>query len=252
MFHAVILAAGKGTRMKSTLPKVLHTLNGKSMIEHVLDSACASGINRITVVVGYGKDLVIDCVNSWTKNLNQQVEISFSLQEEQKGTGHAVMVAEENLKNSAKYVVVLLGDVPLLKSETIKETMHYMINKNCDALVMSTILENATGYGRIIRDQYQQITSIREEKDATETEKKIQEINTGLFIFNNDVLWNYMSKLESKNSQNEYYLTDLIEIIQKDHNKVEAFLCNDMNQFRGVNEVSTLQQLETEMEEQVR
>jgi UDP-N-acetylglucosamine diphosphorylase/glucosamine-1-phosphate N-acetyltransferase len=241
--QALILAAGKGTRMNSDLPKVLHELANKPMIEYVLEAGRNAGIQNITIVIGHAKEKVENVVKQWNDR-HSDVDIKFHTQEQQLGTGHAVITAEKILKGSGDYLVVLLGDVPLIRSETIKECYHKIINENASMLVITTIVDNPSGYGRIIHNQNGEICSIREENDATTEEKLINEINTGVFFFKSSSLWKYIHLLNNHNAKNEYYLTDMVEIMSANHEKIITHLCEDHVQFQGINSPDQLKTLE--------
>ncbi|MDH4261721.1 MAG: sugar phosphate nucleotidyltransferase [Spirochaetia bacterium] len=241
--HALILAAGKGTRMNSELPKVLHELANKPMIEYVLEATLKSGIQHITVVVGHQKDKVENTVKLWNKS-HSNVKINFHTQEQQLGTGHAVLTAEKTLKNSGKYLIVLLGDVPLIRPETISECFHEIIKNDASMLVITTTLDDPAGYGRIIHNEKNEICDIREEKEATEEEKQINEINTGVFLFKSSALWKYIHMLNSNNSKNEYYLTDMVKSMIANHEKVITYLSKENIQFQGINSPDQLKSLE--------
>ncbi|MDH4199891.1 MAG: NTP transferase domain-containing protein [Spirochaetia bacterium] len=241
--QALILAAGKGTRMNSDLPKVLHRLANKPMIEYVLESSLRAGIENITVVVGHAREMVEKTVMLWNKE-NSSVAVEFQFQEQQNGTGHAVLCAREKIQNIGDYLIVLLGDVPLIKPETIEKAYASLTQNRGDMLVITTSLENPHGYGRIIRDDQKNICCIREEKEASLAEKSIKEINTGVFLFKNTALWSFIDELNAHNAQNEYYLTDLVEIMKAQNQKVLTYECSDSIQFQGINSPDQLASLE--------
>ena len=241
--HALILAAGKGTRMNSDLPKVLHQLANKPMIEYVLEASLNAGLQNITVVVGHAKEQVEKTILKWNEQ-RPDVKIQFHNQEKQCGTGHAVITAENLLKNKSEYLIVLLGDVPLIRSETIEKCYNEIVNQKAAMLVITTTLENPTGYGRIIHNEHGEICCIREEKEASPEEKAIHEINTGVFLFKSIALWKYIHLLEDKNAQNEFYLTDIVEIMTSHREKVISHMCEDSIQFQGINSPEQLKSLE--------
>ncbi len=247
MFQAVILAAGKGTRMKSETPKVLHPLAGRPMIDYVLDAAHEAGIRNISVVVGFGANEVIETVNRWSLE-HPESQISFCSQETQLGTGHALKMAEKSAKEKSPYLIVLLGDVPLIKSETIRAACRKMESDGASAMVISAIQKDPHGYGRILRNGNGSIEHIIEEKDASEEQKSITEVNTGIFLFKDNDLWNYLHRLEPKNSQKEYYLTDIIQLISEDGKLVDVYRSDDPEQFTGINSIENLQNLERELQ----
>jgi len=246
-FQAVILAAGKGTRMKSDKPKVLHNLAGSPMIEYVLDATKNSGIKKITLVIGFKKEEVIQAVEKWAKP-HSELQIDFCVQEEQLGTGHALKVAEMQLKNNIPYLLVMLGDVPLVKSETLQKAAQEIESREAAALVITTKLDDPTGYGRILRDEDGILKGIKEQADASESEKQIKEVNTGIFIFDNRKVWNFVHQLKSANAQEEYYLTDIIELLNQSGETVLAYTAEDSKQFLGINSVENLKEIEKEVQ----
>jgi len=240
--EAVILAAGKGTRMKSDLPKVLHQLHGTPLLLYVLEAVKKSGIGKATVVVGHEKEKVIETVSEWNAK-NPEIRVQFAEQAEQLGTGHALQITEPLLKDKADYLAILLGDVPLIKPETIRSGFETLAKESAEAIVLTTNLTNPTGYGRILRDQNGEITEIKEEKDANAQEKKIAEINTGIFFFETRTFWQFIGKLKSENAQKEYYLTDIVSLYKNNHKKVLAVNSKESVQFQGINSPEDLQQL---------
>ncbi|MES0491218.1 MAG: NTP transferase domain-containing protein [Leptospirales bacterium] len=245
--QAVILAAGKGTRMNSDLPKVLHKIAGKPMILYLLETLEKTSLEKIVVVVGYGKEQVMETVTDWAKSVTG-IQIVFSEQIEQFGTGHAVLSAKKHLVEDEQYLLVLLGDVPFIKPDTISEAFETLTKSGVSSVVLSTKLNDPTGYGRIIRNGNGNIQSIIEEKDATDVDKKVDEVNTGIFIFNNTDLWNCIDELAAENSQKEYYLTDMVKILNKNTKTVGTYFSKDANQFRGINSKEQLLEVEEEIQ----
>ncbi len=237
---AIILAAGKSTRMKSELPKVLHPVCGRPMIEHVLDAVRNAGVSKIVVVVGHKADDVKDAL----KNHN---DLEFVLQSEQLGTGHAVMMAREALADFQGSVLVLAGDTPLLKSSTLRKLLDIQSQHKAACVIGTAITENNSGLGRIVRDRLRNFLKIVEDKDANEEELRIREINTGCFAFDCQKLFAALSKIKTNNVQSEYYLTDCPEILRHDHQVVMAATEFDMRQAMGVNTPQQLQEVETVM-----
>ena len=235
-FRTVIMAAGKGTRMESDLPKVAHKLNNKPMVTHVVEASNKAGADNNIIIVGYKKDVVKDCLSDHA--------VSFAVQEEQLGTGHAVMMAKEDLKDYVGTVIVLSGDVPLIKAETIKNIIHARIENGAEAVVATAILDDAKSYGRIIRNDADEIIKIVEAKDASEAELAVNEINSGIYAFDCEKLIDALDRIDSNNNQNEYYLTDTIKIITDDGGKVAPFVIEDLNEITGVNTVAELKELE--------
>lgn len=172
-FKAIILAAGKGTRMKSKYPKVIHKVCGKEMVNHIVDVSKNSGVKDIVVILGHESDAVKEKLPK---------DSMIAMQTEQLGTGHAVMMAKEYI-NDEDTIVVLCGDTPLIKEETLKKLFEYHVDNEYHATVLTTSVENPTGYGRIIRDENQDLLKIVEQKDATEEEKLAKEINSGIYSF---------------------------------------------------------------------
>lgn len=236
---AIVLAAGKGVRMKSELPKVFHSLAGKPMLEYVISTLKKLGVSRIYVVVGHKKELIIDYFKGW--------DIVFVEQKEQLGTGHAVMQAEPHLKNFSGRVLVLAGDVPLLKVGTLRRLVDFHIQHHSSATVLTAELPDAGNYGRIIRNQDGLILKIVEKKDASPNEIKIREINTGTFCFESKPLFSALSEVKPENAQQEYYLTDTIEIIKNQGFPVFAYMADDYKEALGVNTKEELRALESHL-----
>ncbi|MCK8826751.1 bifunctional UDP-N-acetylglucosamine diphosphorylase/glucosamine-1-phosphate N-acetyltransferase GlmU [Natroniella acetigena] len=222
----ITLAAGKGTRMKSSLPKVLHQVAGNSMVQHVVDTASRLEPLHNLVIVGYKAEQV---------KAETGGEIQFVKQEQQLGTGHAVMQAKDDLADFAGVVLVLYGDTPLLTSETLQQLIKKHKTEEAAATILTTKVDDPTGYGRIIRDQSDYVTKIVEEKDATVEEAKINEINTGICCFESELLWDALAKLDTDNAQGEYYLTDVPEILVAQGYSVGALSISDTQQTIGVN-----------------
>ena len=222
---ALILAAGQGTRIKSDLPKVLHKVCGKEMVNHVIDTMRKAKIDDINVIIGKGAELV--------KEKTASRNVSYSLQEEQLGTGHAVKCSIDFLKNKTGVVGVFAGDAPLIKPETINKLFEtHMENKNA-ATLLSSIVEDPTGYGRIVRDG-DEVLKIVEHKDCTEEELKINEMNAAIYCFDIESLLSSLEKISNDNKQGEYYLTDVIGILKDEGKKVRA-LSIDYEETIGVN-----------------
>lgn len=225
-----ILAAGKGTRMKSSKPKVLHPIAGRPMLRHLVSTVQSLDINNVHVVVGSGADEV--------KQSFQNDDIDFVLQLEQKGTGHAVMQALPHFDES-KRVLILLGDAPLLKAETIEQ----MLKCECDLGVLTVIQANPFNYGRIIR-QHDQIIEIVEEKDAGDEQRQISEVNTGVMIADVKKLSRWLDRITPENSQGELLLTDIVKMANSDGDVVKGIVAADPIEVQGVNDFEQLSQLE--------
>ncbi len=229
--NIVILAAGKGTRMQSLMPKVLHRLAGKTLLQHVIDKAKQLNPNKMVVVYGYGGDAVPKALTHET--------IAWVEQKEQLGTGHAVLQAVPHLDDDGK-TLILLGDVPLLNQESCLA----LLDKT-DAIGLLTVnKQNPTGYGRIVRDAQNQILAIVEHKDATKEQRDITEVNTGIIAVSNTKLKAWLSKLSNNNAQGEYYLTDIVAMAVKDGLNVAAEITEDESSVEGVNSKEDLAGLE--------
>jgi len=222
----VVLAAGKGTRMKSALPKVLHRVGGKSMLQHVLDAANKAGSEKNIVVVGFGGQTVKEAIGS---------QAEFVVQEEQLGTGHAVMQAEQLLKEFDGTVMVLCGDTPLLQGELLEKLYNEHKQAGAKATVLTAKMPDATGYGRIIRTANGAVRKIVEQKDASAEELLVDEVNSGIYCFECAALFESLAKLNCNNAQGEYYLTDVLEILGKENEKVWAVVADDYEQTLGIN-----------------
>ena len=236
---AIILAAGKGTRMKSDKPKVIFELAGKPMINRVVETANKINSDLIAIVVGYKKEQVIDVV---PKNEN----IKFIEQVQQNGTGHAVMVTEEIFKDFDGDVFILCGDVPLLRYKTLENIQEHHREQNASCTVLTAFMDDALRYGRIVRNPDGNVQRIVEFKDATEEEKKIKEINTGIYCFDAKDLFLTLQNINNNNNQNEYYLTDTLEILNNENKLVTSVILDDMVEASGVNSKEQLTDLETE------
>ena len=229
--NIVILAAGKGTRMQSAMPKVLHRLAGKTLLQHVIDQASQLNPNKVVVVYGYGGDAV---PNAFTHETITWVE-----QKEQLGTGHAVLQAVSHLHDDGK-TLILLGDVPLLDPKSCLA----LLDKT-EALGLLTVSKlKPAGYGRIVRNPQQQILAIVEHKDATQEQRDITEVNTGIMAVSNTQLKTWLSKLSNNNAQGEYYLTDIVAMAVNDGLNVAAEITHDESSVEGVNSKADLANLE--------
>ncbi|QZY54743.1 bifunctional UDP-N-acetylglucosamine diphosphorylase/glucosamine-1-phosphate N-acetyltransferase GlmU [Crassaminicella profunda] len=223
---AVILAAGAGTRMKSQIPKVLHKVCGKPMVEHIIDVAEEVNAKKSIVVIGHKAEQVKEAIG--------HREVVFAIQKEQLGTGHAVMQAENFIEDEG-LVLLLYGDTPLIKGETLKALINFHIKGDFQGTILTADFENPTGYGRIVRDHEGNVVKIVEEKDANEKEKSITEINSGMYCYHAKLLKEALKKITNDNQQQEYYITDVIEILRKEGHKVGAFKVEDKADIMGVN-----------------
>ncbi|MEI7751698.1 MAG: NTP transferase domain-containing protein [Candidatus Omnitrophota bacterium] len=224
--EAIVLAAGKGTRMCSELPKVLHPVFGKPVLGYVLEALAGAGIKNLFVVVGYKADEV--------RSFSKPYGAIPVLQREQKGTGHAVMMAQAALKNAQGPVLIWPGDMPLVKPETLENFLAAHKKSRAHVSVLSCDQEDPKGYGRIVRDEGH-FAAIREELDATPEERTIREVNTGIYLFDKKVLFESLGKVGRGNQKGEYYLTDTIEILRREGYCVEAFSLANAEEGQGIN-----------------
>ena len=240
--YAVVLAAGKGTRMKSKLYKVLHKVAGKSMIEHVVDSVKQAGTDKIVTIVGHGAESVKETLGD---------QSSYSFQEEQLGTAHAVKMAADELKGKEGTTLVVCGDTPLITPETLKALADYHEAQQAGVTVLSATADNPFGYGRIVRDQDGRLAKIVEQKDATEAEREIDEISTGIFAFDNVLLFELLEKVKNDNAQGEYYLPDVITLALEAGKIADAYRTDDFDEIMGVNDRVALSKAEAAYRERV-
>jgi len=239
----IILAAGKGTRMKSVLPKVLETIKGKAMIQYLLESIKKSGIkSRLVIVVGYGKEAVI-------KTLGNGYD--YVIQTEQLGTGHAVIMTQKILENNAENIMVFYGDHPLISPETIKKLKDTHIRSGGKITMATFTVPDFEdwrsvfykNFSRIIRDESGNIIKDVQFKDASDEEKKVQELNPCYFCFESKWLWENLKKINTDNAQKEYYLTDLVKIAMKEKHKIQSINI-DPHEALGINSKEELENLE--------
>lgn len=240
--YVVILAAGKGTRMKSKLYKVLHPVAGKPMVEHILNQVTKTNPSEVITVVGHGAQAI-------KEHLGERSQ--YALQEEQLGTGHAVLQAKSYLAGKKGTTLVITGDTPLLTAETLTKLFDYHQGKNASATILTAHAENPMGYGRIIRDHVGIVEKIVEQKDATEKEARVQEINTGTFCFDNESLFEALDKIDTNNAQGEYYLTDIIEILKKEGKSIAAYQMADLSEAMGINDRVALAQANERMYQRI-
>ena len=237
---AVVLAAGKGTRMKSELPKVLHEVCGKSMVEHVFDAVRGAGVKRIVCIIGHKADLM-------RERLASHSDVEFAVQEEQLGTGHAVQMAADALADHDGPVLVLAGDTPLLQAESLSGLLNELTVNEAVCVIGSAVTENNAGLGRVVRDDAGGFDRIVEEKDAREENPEllaITEINTGCYAFDGRALFESLSQLKPLNNQGEYYLTDCPRILKSAGRNVLAAAKLDINEAMGVNTQEQLADVE--------
>lgn len=239
---AVILAAGKGTRMKSKLPKVLHKIGGKPMLQHVLDAADAAGAARKVVVVGHEAELVEAMVGE---------QAQMALQAEQLGTGHAVMQTEAVLKDFCGTVMIICGDTPLLEAAELKKFYEGHVASQAAATVLTAFMDDPAGYGRIIRDADGNVLGIVEEKDAVLEQKAIKEINTGIYCVEAPLLFEVLAILTCDNAQGEYYLTDVLAKLNAMGKKVGGVATADSDMIMGINSRRQLAEVENIMRQRI-
>lgn len=231
---AIVMAAGKGTRMKSKKSKLVHQIYGKELVKRAVENARKAGIEDVITVVGYQKEQVEAVLGDTVK---------YAIQEEMLGTGHAVMQAKKYLQGKVGKVVILSGDVPILRPTTIQSLVEKSIERKEYATLLTAIYDNPSGYGRIIRDEGGNVKAIVEDKDATEMQKEIKEINAGIYCFDIQELLNALDSITSDNAQGEYYLTDVIKIMNDKGLKTGAVIVEDNTEILGVNDKVQLELL---------
>ncbi|WAA12342.1 bifunctional UDP-N-acetylglucosamine diphosphorylase/glucosamine-1-phosphate N-acetyltransferase GlmU [Fervidibacillus halotolerans] len=240
--YVVVLAAGQGTRMKSKLYKVLHPVCGKPMVQHVIENVQGIQAEQVITVVGFGAEKVQEVLSESSQ---------FVIQKEQLGTAHAVMQAKELLKDRDGTTLVICGDTPLIKRETLEAMVSQHEKEESHATVLTAKAEEPTGYGRIIRNDKGQLERIVEQKDATEEEKQVKEINAGTYCFDNRSLFSALDKVTNDNAQGEYYLPDVLEIMKKEGKIVSAFMTDDFSETLGVNDRVALSKAEKIMRKRI-
>jgi len=237
--NVLVMAAGLGTRMKSKRAKVLHELGGRPLIAHVVRTAASLAPQRIYVVVGHQAEEVEKAARAEVGELASAV-----MQAQQRGTGDAVESARAQLENSDSLLLVLSGDVPLIKAETLHKLIEHHRAAGAACTILAVRLENPTGYGRIVRDEQGRFQRIVEQKDATEEERQVREINSGIYCFETADLFAALRRIEPKNQQGEYYLTDVAEIMLASGRKVEVYIHNDAREVSGINTRAELAEFE--------
>ncbi len=239
---AIVLAAGKGTRMKSELPKVLFPVLGRPMLRWVLDALREAGIARVIVVVGYRADLVRD-------ELRDTPNVEFALQSVQQGTGHAVQMCREHLRVGHGPVMVVAGDSPLIQSSSIEALMAEFQTRNYACLLGTLVKDNPTGLGRIVRDSKGGFSRIVEQKDASESERQIREVNMSTYLFDRERLLWALDRLTNANAQSEYYLTDCPALLLGDGRLVDARAVLKPCESLSINTIEELGTVEAKMQE---
>jgi bifunctional UDP-N-acetylglucosamine pyrophosphorylase / glucosamine-1-phosphate N-acetyltransferase len=243
--YAIILAAGKGTRMKSKMAKVLFPLLGKSLVERVVITSLQADCDEICVVVGHQKQHVRD-------SLGRYPGLRFADQDEQLGTGHAVMMAADALPNADGEVFILCGDAPLLRPETIRSLHDSFLEAGAQCAVLTMYPVDPGRYGRIVRNAVGDVQRIVEYKDATAAEREIREINTGIYCFDAKSLFSALKEINNDNAQHEYYLTDVLEILNARGGKVISTVLEDEAEAAGINSRRQLAELENVLCERIR
>jgi len=239
---SIVLAAGQGKRMKSKLYKVLHPVCGKPMVGHVLDALDSLETSRKVVIVGHGAEAV-------QAYLGNRAE--YALQAEQLGTGHAVLQAKDLLEHEDGVTMVVCGDTPLVREETLRRMVELHVENGASATILTAELPNPHGYGRIIRNEDGYVTGIVEQKDCTPEQAAVREINTGTYCFDNKKLFAALGKVTNSNAQNEYYLTDVIRILKDEGQTVLAHCTQDLAEAIGVNDRVALSEAEQLMRERI-
>ncbi|ASS77010.1 UDP-N-acetylglucosamine diphosphorylase/glucosamine-1-phosphate N-acetyltransferase [Tumebacillus algifaecis] len=227
---AVVLAAGMGTRMKSKKHKVLHEICGKPMIQHMLDTLTATGFDRKVIIVGALKEQVMDRIG----------EQEYAVQAEQLGTAHAVMMAQDKLGQEEGLTLVCAGDTPIIRQETLQAMLRAHEASGAAVTVLTAVVDNPFGLGRIIRDEAGNVLRIVEEKDASDEERKIQEINSSVFLYDNQLLFHALGQIDNNNAQGEYYLPDCLEVLRREGHKVNAYVTDDPREIQGINDRAQL------------
>lgn len=212
---AIILAAGKSTRMKSDLPKVMHEVCGRPMLAYVLDACAAAGLQRIIVVVGHQKQIVLEAFGG-------RRDLTYVEQTEQRGTGHAVLMARDALRDFQGDVFVIAGDMPMIRAGTLRELRETHVQAQAAASIATTVLEEPFGYGRIVRDTRGEFLAIVEERDCTDAQRQIKEVNPSYYLFDRAALFDALQSVRPDNAKKEYYLTDVLRILREQGRRVVA------------------------------
>lgn len=222
---SIIMAAGKGSRMMSELPKVIHLAHSKPMVVRIIDALNALDVEENILILGHKREKVLEVLGN---------DISYVIQEEQLGTGHAVKQAEEKIKNYNGDILIINGDIPLIQKETLVNFYNEYKKENADGIVLTAIFDNPFSYGRIFKEN-DRVLKIVEEKEANEEQKKIKEVNAGVYIFKAQYLAYALGKINNNNEKGEYYLTDVIEILASENKKIISYSLEDSMEIQGVN-----------------
>lgn len=237
--YGIILAAGKGTRMKSDLPKCAYPLAGKPMLCYLVETLEHIGLDEIVTVVGYKKEIVKDCLKAY--------DVKYVIQDEQLGTGHATNCAKPELLSKEGLTLILPGDTPLVDEEMLSNIIDCHIKNKNDLTLMTTILSDPGMFGRIYRENGR-VKKIIEFKDCNEEQKKIKEINVAIYVIDNKILFDTLDKIKNNNNQKEYYLTDIVEILGSfEHYKVDTFVVKNDYRIAGINDLEALKAVEDEL-----
>lgn len=239
---AVILAAGKGTRMKSDHPKCAHNVIDKPMIEYVVDSLNELKVKNIVAIVGYGKETIMDLLKD---------RVTYVVQEEQLGTAHAVLQARSILEGKSGITIIAIGDMPFIRKETFYSLVINHLQERSDVTVLSVDHPQPYGYGRIVRDDEGSVVAIVEERDCTKDQTSITEINSSVYAVNNDILFSCLDEVNNKNNQKEYYLTDIVGICRNKGLKVSAYKARDYKELSGINNKLQLMEMEEEYQKAI-
>ncbi|MBN2604950.1 MAG: bifunctional UDP-N-acetylglucosamine diphosphorylase/glucosamine-1-phosphate N-acetyltransferase GlmU [Bacilli bacterium] len=239
--YAIVLAAGKGTRMKTELPKCAFPILKKPMIEYIVENIEKSEIDETVCVIGHQKEIFENLLSG---------RVEFAYQMEQLGTGHAVMATKEIMEKKRGTTIILLGDMPLIDAKVINKVIEYHQDRGNDLTVVTTSFEHPKGYGRIIRNEYGNIESIVEHRDCTDEQKKIKEVNTGIYVISNTTLFKELDNIKVNPGKGEYYLTDIVEIMKKDYT-VGTFVLWDNQKVMGVNDLFSVSVAEKYLREQI-
>lgn len=239
---AIVLAAGKGTRMKSELPKCAHMIIDKPMVEYVVDALKELKIKNIVTVVGYGREVIQELLANKTE---------FAIQSEQLGTAHAVKQARPFLEGKEGITIIAIGDMPFIRKETFYSLLINHMQECAQLTVLTVEHPQPYGYGRIIRDDNGNVVGIVEEKDCTKDQTAIREINSSIYAVENELLFDALDEITNDNSQKEYYLTDLVKVFNQKGYKVNGYKINDYNELSGINNKLQLSEMEAEYQKKI-
>jgi bifunctional UDP-N-acetylglucosamine pyrophosphorylase / glucosamine-1-phosphate N-acetyltransferase len=239
----IVLAAGQGTRMKSDIPKVLHRLGGTPLFLHALRAAQQIEPSRIAVIVGHGAAAVQQAYSGH--------DLSWVIQEKQLGTAHAVLCAEPSFNGFTGDILILSGDVPLIRDKTLKRLIAHHREQQAAVTLLTAKLADPSGYGRIVRDHKQQITNTVEEKDASELQRQIREVNAGIYVVSASFLFAALSRVSDHNRQREYYLPDVVSIASREHRTVANLQVDDAREMMGINTREELARMEKSLQEEI-